>query len=123
MTADTISRMKLVRRIANAMISVNPAEDMWKNIDEVSASSPSVAQMYIRYATAVVDALELDSSSLIPLQLGDPQEYQKVYQQTTGTHPCEVEGCRLSQEEHHRLAYGLLTQLKKFQQERNQPHG
>jgi hypothetical protein len=51
------------------------------------------------------------------IALTDPDEYKHVYGTVAHTHPCEVarldgELCTLTQEEHHRLMYGMLTENK-----------
>lgn len=38
----------------------------------------------------------------------------KVARMAGSVHPCEVEGCNLSQEEHHRLAYGILAENREL---------
>ena len=44
-------------------------------------------------------------------QMGDKAEYDRVYLTPyADRHPCPVKGCRLSAEEHHRLAYGMIAE-------------
>ena len=43
--------------------------------------------------------------------LADPKAYAAVYA-TPSANPCPIEGCVLSVEEHHRLNYGMLTELR-----------
>lgn len=45
----------------------------------------------------------------VPEQLADADAYREVYN-TTERHPCPVKDCRLSAEEHHRIAYGLVQE-------------
>ena len=52
------------------------------------------------------------------VQMADTEHYRKVYADHPGT-PCVVEGCRLSQQEHHRLAYGWLQELQRLRRGRN----
>lgn len=46
-------------------------------------------------------------------RLSDPAAY-KVARMAGSVHPCEVDDCNLSQEEHHRLAYGLLAEIREL---------
>jgi hypothetical protein len=50
-------------------------------------------------------------------QMGDTAHYKTVYAEHPGT-PCVVDGCRLSQQEHHRLAYGWLQELRTLRSSR-----
>lgn len=53
-------------------------------------------------------------------QMSDPDEYRKVYNHWPERDPCVVEGCVLSQQEHHRLAFGWLkelSELRRFREE------
>lgn len=46
-------------------------------------------------------------------QAMDPDRYEALRKLThTDRHPCPVRGCRLSAEEHHRLAFGVLAELR-----------
>lgn len=45
--------------------------------------------------------------------LSDAARY-KVLRMAGSAHPCEVGDCRLSQEEHHRLAYGILAENREL---------
>lgn len=45
--------------------------------------------------------------------MGDPANYKSVYDTPfSETHPCVVPNCVISQEEHHRVAYGLINELR-----------
>jgi hypothetical protein len=47
------------------------------------------------------------------MQMSDPQRHAALMRLTfKDRHPCPVDDCRLSAEEHHRLAYGLLSELR-----------
>lgn len=50
-------------------------------------------------------------------QMGNQEEYRKVYQDWPGGDPCVVDGCRITQQEHHRLAYGWLQELRELRRE------
>lgn len=45
-------------------------------------------------------------------QMRDPERYQRLRALTFDQrHPCPVEDCRLSAEEHHRLAFGMISEI------------
>lgn len=46
-------------------------------------------------------------------QMADLERYEALRALTwTERHPCPVDECRLSAEEHHRLAFGMISELK-----------
>lgn len=49
------------------------------------------------------------------IRLATDEEYAKV-RNAGSVHPCEVEGCVLSQEEHHRLIYGVMAENRDLKQ-------
>jgi hypothetical protein len=50
-------------------------------------------------------------------QAADPERYAALKKLThTESHPCPVKGCRLSAEEHHRLAFGVFHELRALKQ-------
>lgn len=50
-------------------------------------------------------------------QAADPERYKELRALThTERHPCPVRDCRLSAEEHHRLAFGVLHELRALKQ-------
>ncbi len=50
-------------------------------------------------------------------QMTDVERYQALRQLSFDErHPCPVADCRLSAEEHHRLSFGLLSELKSLRQ-------
>lgn len=68
------------------------------------------------YALAAADAAlsvpapVSDGAADVLRMLADPEHYKRVYAED-GV-PCPVEGCRISAQEHHRLAFGWLNQLR-----------
>ena len=45
--------------------------------------------------------------------MADPERYEALRVLTwEQRHPCPIEDCRLSAEEHHRLSFGVLSELK-----------
>lgn len=45
-------------------------------------------------------------------QMADPERYKALRALTfEERHECPVDGCRLSAEEHHRLAFGMIAEL------------
>lgn len=46
----------------------------------------------------------------VEVLLSDPDHYRRVY--AADGVPCPVEGCPISAQEHHRLAYGWLSELR-----------
>lgn len=48
-------------------------------------------------------------------QMGDKAEYDRVYPTPfSERHPCPIEPCRLSAEEHHRLAFGMIAENREL---------
>jgi hypothetical protein len=58
---------------------------------------------------------------VVPAQLADPEAHRRALQLpkygSGEDHPCVVEGCRISQEEHHRISFGYMTELKTLRRE------
>lgn len=51
------------------------------------------------------------------LRLADPQEYAEAHNDhPTESGICGYRGCRLSLAEHHRLAYGLIAEMRTARQ-------
>ena len=46
-------------------------------------------------------------------RLSDAAAYQ-IARMAGSVHECEVEGCRITQEEHHRLAYGIMAENREL---------
>lgn len=75
----------------------------------------------LRFAAAVVATLREDLAMwrrMVPAaeQMADPEHYKRVYADHPGQ-PCPVDGCRLTSQEHHRLAFGLLSELRELRKE------
>jgi hypothetical protein len=51
--------------------------------------------------------------------MADPEEYRTVYAHWPEGDACVVDGCVLSQQEHHRLAYGMLAELRTLREQRS----
>ena len=46
-------------------------------------------------------------------RLSDTAAYQ-IARMAGSVHECEVEGCRITQEEHHRLAFGIMAENREL---------
>lgn len=72
----------------------------------------------------VAPAPEMETEGLIaydlPLQaavetMGSPEHHASIPKVPySKAHPCEVAGCNISQEEHHRLAYGIIAENREM---------
>lgn len=85
--------------------------ELEKVIDLLEDAVGHVALLAHRDLENVVAADEEDNDAVKALV--DPETYRAVYQ-SNEVHPCEVPGCRLSQEEHHRLAYGIMNENREL---------
>lgn len=70
---------------AEAMARIDTESERWQRTEELGR---------------ILDAAE---------ELSSAAAY-KLARAAGSVHPCELEGCSLSQEEHHRLAYGILNE-------------
>jgi hypothetical protein len=66
--------------------------------------------------------MDEDIVIVVPAQLADPEAHRAALtlprHGEPGNHPCPVEGCRISAEEHHRISYGYMTELKMLRREK-----
>lgn len=53
--------------------------------------------------------------------MGDLEHYREVY--AADGEPCPVEGCQISAQEHHRLAYGWINELRELREFKRRTEG
>lgn len=81
-------------------------------LDQPAQVLPRLAALMreARPVTRTHDDLALDFAEQF---MGEPTNYEAVYKTPfSETHACVVADCHLSQEEHHRIAYGMINELR-----------
>lgn len=70
----------------------------------MSAGQQDLADIVITVPAALTSKAEWERVTALP-RLGEP-----------GAHACPVAGCAISSEEHHRISFGYMTELKALRQ-------
>lgn len=105
----TPDQTRIVQRIS---LPAAEFDALLARLDEPARVLPRLAKLMAEARPVVQrpDDLGLDFAESF---MGEPANYQQVYNTPfSETHPCEVPQCMLSQEEHHRIAYGMINELR-----------
>lgn len=102
-----------------ALDAVLPEHDAheWDKAHDIFCPQAQACSMHYKAGDrAVIYNSGLSLEQHAEWQMGDLDEYRKVYAHWPEGDPCAVDGCSISQQEHHRLAYGWITELKELRE-------